>query len=535
MKQWEKVKLGQLLKESRIESINPDTSRRIRVKLNVGGIEKRPDTNDKEGATKYFTRKKGQFIYGRQNLHKGAFGIIPDELDGFDSSADIPAFDVDNACYPEWIFYYFKQGNFYLNLETLAKGVGSKRIHPEQLFELYIPLPTKEEQREILDKVKDFEDNHRIVSEEINTQLTLLTALRQSILTEAIQGQLTAQWRKDNPNQEHASELLKRIATEKAQLIKEKKIGKEKPLPAIKEEEAPFEAPEGWVWCRLGDIVQVGTGSTPSKANPAFYSGNVPWYTSSATGDLFAKPPEQFISELALKETNCKVFPAGSLIVAMYGQGKTRGQVSELVLAGATNQALAAMVFFETSNPSKSYVKYYFRKIYHEIRELAEGGAQPNLNVLKIKSTLIPLPPLPEQHAIVQKVNTLMAYCDELEQQVKQSKADLDLLMQAVLSEVFGAENQAVSSKPVKTKLSGKETLMLDDAIQPIYEGNTLNMELLEILQQQGGKIAAVNLWKMSKYQKDIDAFYEALKKEVEEKKTIKEAEEKGWLELVAP
>jgi hypothetical protein len=107
--------------------------------------------------------------------------------------------------------------------------------------------------------------------------------------------------------------------------------------------------------------------------------------------------------------------------------------------------------------------------------------------------------------------------------------------MQSVLSEVFGTENQAAGSKPVKTKLSEKETLMPNDAIQPIYEGNTLTMELLEILQQQGGKIAAVNLWKMSKYQKDIDAFYEALKKEVEENKTIKEAEEKGWLELVAP
>jgi len=201
MKHWGKVKLGQLFKESRIESSNPDTRRRIRVKLNVGGIEKRPDTNDKEGATKYFTRKKGQFIYGRQNLHKGAFGIIPDELDGFDSSADIPAFDVDDACYPEWIFYYFKQGNFYLSLEDLAKGVGSKRIHPEQLFELYIPLPTKEEQREILDKVKGFEENHRIVSEEINIQRSLLTALRQAILTEAVQGQLTTQWRKENPNQ----------------------------------------------------------------------------------------------------------------------------------------------------------------------------------------------------------------------------------------------------------------------------------------------------------------------------------------------
>ena len=149
--------------------------------------------------------------------------------------------------------------------------------------------------------------------------------------------------------------------------------------------------------------------------------------------------------------------------------------------------------------------------------------------------TPLAIPPLSEQHAIVEKVNTLMAYCDELEQQVRQSKADLELLMQSVLSEVFGTKNQAIGNISSQTKLSGKEILMPNDTIQPIYKVNILNMELLEILQQQGGKIAAVNLWKMSKYQKDIDAFYEALKKEVEEKKTIRESSEKGWLELVAP
>lgn len=170
-----------------------------------------------------------------------------------------------------------------------------------------------------------------------------------------------------------------------------------------------------------------------------------------------------------------------------------------------------------------------------EIFKHSKATAQPNLSMGTIRDIIVVVPPLSEQHAIVQKVNTLLAYCDELEQQVQQSKADLDLLMQAVLGEVFGTEHQAPGSKATKTRLSAKETLIPNGITQPIDEGNALNMELLEILQQQpGGKIAAVNLWKMSKYQKDIDAFYEALKREVEEKKTIKEADEKGWLELVA-
>ena len=143
MKDWKKVKLGSLLTESKVASKTPDVHKRITVKLNVQGVEKRPATSDKVGATKYYVRSVGQFIYGKQNLHKGAFGIVPSELDGFESSADIPAFDVDDSCYPEWIFYFFKKGNFYLKLEALAKGVGSKRIHPSQIFSLDIYLPEK--------------------------------------------------------------------------------------------------------------------------------------------------------------------------------------------------------------------------------------------------------------------------------------------------------------------------------------------------------------------------------------------------------
>ena len=161
MKNWEKVKLGTLLTESKIISQNPNPDNRIRVKLNLMGIEKRPLTKDKKGATKYYIRKAGQFIYGKQNLHKGAFGIIPEELDGFESSLDIPAFDVDQSCYPEWIYYFFRKSDFYLNLENLAKGVGSKRIQPKQIFDLEIYLPTKKEQRKILDEIEKSKSNNQ--------------------------------------------------------------------------------------------------------------------------------------------------------------------------------------------------------------------------------------------------------------------------------------------------------------------------------------------------------------------------------------
>jgi restriction endonuclease S subunit len=226
MKDWKKVKLGSLLTESKVISENPNPNNRIRVKLNVLGIEKRPETKDKKGATRYYIRKTGQFIYGKQNLHKGAFGIVPQELDGFESSSDIPAFDVDDSCYPEWIFYFFKKGNFYLKLENLAKGVGSKRINTQQIFELEIFLPSKEEQKNILDEINKIELNNTILFQEIRVQEENLKKLRKSILQDAILGKLTQKWRDYNTPNESASDLLEKIKIKRNQLIKNKLIKK---------------------------------------------------------------------------------------------------------------------------------------------------------------------------------------------------------------------------------------------------------------------------------------------------------------------
>ncbi|MBS1559283.1 MAG: restriction endonuclease subunit S [Bacteroidetes bacterium] len=246
---------------------------------------------------------------------------------------------------------------------------------------------------------------------------------------------------KGEQREEAASELLKKIKAEKEKLIAEKKLKKEKELPPIKPEEIPFEIPENWVWCRLGEIAEIGTGATPLTSNSEYYeNGKIPWITSSATNNLFVDEPELYITEKALKETNCKVYPVGTLVVAMYGQGKTRGQITELNFPAATNQACATITLFLNELTLRKYVKLFFQKIYNEIRELAQGGAQPNLNMGKIRDTIIPLPPLSEQTRIVQKLDELMNYCNELEASIKQSQEQNEKLLQQVLREALRKE-----------------------------------------------------------------------------------------------
>ncbi|MBK7127796.1 MAG: restriction endonuclease subunit S [Crocinitomicaceae bacterium] len=251
---WQKVKLGDLLTESKVISENPNPDRRIKVKLKVLGVEKRGLENEVEGATKQYLRKAGQFIYGKQNFHKGAFGIVPKELDGFESSSDLPAFDVDKSCLPEFLFYFFKQGNFYLELAKIASGVATQRINTAELFELEILLPDIKTQRKLISNIQLLEKNGGEISTELTHQQALVKKLRQQLLQDAVQGKLVPQNKSQKLSGEPTSELLKKIKAEKAKLIAEKKLKKEKELPPIKPEEIPFEIPENWVWCRLGDL-----------------------------------------------------------------------------------------------------------------------------------------------------------------------------------------------------------------------------------------------------------------------------------------
>ncbi|MDP2000906.1 MAG: restriction endonuclease subunit S, partial [Rhodoferax sp.] len=258
-------------------------------------------------------------------------------------------------------------------------------------------------------------------------------ALEQTILQLAVRGLLVPQ----DPTDEPASALLKKIRLEKDRLIAAGQIKRDKPLAAIGEEEQPFGLPVGWEWVPIETLANVGSGTTPSRENAAFFvGGSIPWVTSGETGKLFIGETAQHVTELALAQTSLSVYPKGTLIVAMYGQGKTRGQVSELCIEATTNQACAAIVLVESAVAHRCFVKLVFEKSYDEMRELSAGGAQPNLNVGKIKATLIPLPPLPEQSRIVTRVAQLRRLCADLRQRLSASQSTQAQLAEALVENV---------------------------------------------------------------------------------------------------
>lgn len=210
---------------------------------------------------------------------------------------------------------------------------------------------------------EELAENWTRISEHFDTLFTTeasVDALKQTILQLAVMGKLVPQ----DPNDEPASELLKRIAQEKAQLVKDGKIKKQKPLPPISDEEKPFELPDGWEWCRIVDLAIVGTGATPSRDEPNYWkNGVINWVTSGETCLPFIQNTTEHITQKAVDETNVSIYPPGTLIIAMYGQGKTRGQITELLISAGTNQACAAIRLIETDNEHRKFIKLFLKSL----------------------------------------------------------------------------------------------------------------------------------------------------------------------------
>lgn len=314
-----------------------------------------------------------------------------------------------------YLFRCMTSNFFYKSVIEKATGTATPIVNKSNWSSIVIPLPPLAEQEYIVRKLEEImpliDQYEKFEIELSELEYNFPKNLKKSILQYAVEGKLVEQNKDDEP----AILLFKRIKAEKEQLIKDKVIKRDKPLPEIIAEEKPFGIPANWEWVRLGEIFEVGTGVTPLKSENKYYDkGNIPWITSSLTSSAFINNTDTYVTKYALEHTSLKLYGKGTLILAMYGQGKTRGQISQLNMDATINQACAALKSIYINRILICYIKLFLKYNYDNSRKGAEGSAQPNLNLTKVKTILIPLPPLEEQQRIVSKVDQLMLLCDVL-------------------------------------------------------------------------------------------------------------------------
>ena len=333
-------------------------------------------------------------------------------------------------------------------LVSRMRGMANVTLPVTEIENVEFPLLSTDKQKEWVSLFENASSYTDGLTSEIDYQQSLLKKFRQSILQDAISGKLTEKWRRDNPDVEPATELLARIKEEKERLVKEKKIKKQKPLPSITEDEIPFELPEGWVWTRLGEILNEFLGGYSFKSPLFKKSGiNQVLRLGNIRPDLirFDKKPIFIDDDLAKEAGNAKLKP-NDLLITMTG---TRGKKDYCYTVLLNDVHFSDRVLFLNQRVGcfrlnnmicNKYFNYALKDngLLKQIFSTATGSAnQANIGAASLNSWIVPLTPQKEAEIIVSKVGKLFIYFDELEQQIGKSQQDSELLMQAVLKEAF--------------------------------------------------------------------------------------------------
>ncbi len=338
--------------------------------------------------------------------------------------------------------------------------------------------------------------------------------LKNSILQWAIQGKLVPQ----DPNDEPASVLLEKIRTEKARLIKEGKIKKDKNESFIFrgddnsyyekflatgevkciDEEIPFEIPQGWEWSRMGSIGDWGAGATPAKGNTSYYGGNILWLRTGELNNSIVNDTEIKITDKALKECSLRMNKAGDVLIAMYGA--TIGKVAIAGCELTTNQACCACTPIGIFN---YYLFYFLMGSQVDFIKKGEGGAQPNISREKLVAHLMPIPPIQEQHRIVERIKDVLPLTNKY------------ALSQIALDELNRSINDKLKKSILQEAIQGK-------LVPQISEEGTAQ-ELLEQIKTEKEKLVKDGKLKKSAltdsviFKGDDNKYYEQVGKEIKE------------------
>ena len=314
----------------------------------------------------------------------------------------------------KYIMYMCASPFFQSQVKALGHGTTRFRISKTNLINIVFPYPPIEEQARIVELFESVE-SYLVKCEEKEKRLALLNAsfpemMKRSILQEAVQGKLVPQ----DPNDEPASVLLKKIAEEKKRLIKEGKIKKQKPLPEITEDEIPFDIPESWEWCYVGDLFDHNTGKAMnSSAKQGNRKGSVRKFitTSNLYWNRFdlSTVKEMFFSDDEL--ARCTVTKRDILMCeggAYFGRTAIWNYDYDICFQNHVHRL-------------RPYVKikeeffYYLFYLYRTTGLMkSKGTAMPGLSSVALHGLVIPLPPLAEQERIVSKIEELLPCVEKL-------------------------------------------------------------------------------------------------------------------------
>lgn len=222
-----------------------------------------------------------------------------------------------------------------------------------------------------------------------------------------------------------------------------------------------------WQEYTLGKVAKWGSGGTPSRRNSSYYNGDIPWIKTGELGKKYIYDTKEKITEEAVKNSSAKIFPKGSVAIAMYGA--TIGKVSILGIDSTTNQACAVAIVDEEIITNE-YLYYFLLSQKEKFISLGKGGAQPNISQTIIKADTVKLPPLSEQKIIVKKIKTYLNSFEQVEKSYQASLDEIEKIRNSILYRAFIGElvKQDPKDEPASALLEKikEEKVLLEKAVK---------------------------------------------------------------------
>jgi type I restriction enzyme S subunit len=310
--------------------------------------------------------------------------------------------------------------------ERFTSGSTIAHLPQEDLRELPVPLPPRAEQDRIVAAIEEQFSRLDAGVAALERVRRNVKRMRAAVLGFAVMGQLVDQDSSDEP----AIRIIERIAN--SSRVRSKRTptwGAEGPMsrPGL---------PQAWEWATVGQLFDVYVGATPPRADPNLWNGCIPWVSSGEVAFGRIRDTREKITEQGLGNPRTRLHPAGTVMVAMIGEGKTRGQSAILDIAAAHNQNCASIRVSETEI-SPDYIYYVLMERYERTRSMASGGNQPALNGERVRMIPVPLPPLSEQHRIVREIQRYESAFDVLGAMLSATAARSDFLRFSILATAF--------------------------------------------------------------------------------------------------
>lgn len=334
-----------------------------------------------------------------------------------------------------FVYYYLRSPLFNQELGLNSTGSTVKGIKAATLKKLPVHVAPLAEQKRIVEKLDEVLAQVDTIKVRLDGIPDLLKRFRQSVLASAVSGKLTEEWRGQNDSRGfELSEFAEFWANEYS------KAGKKYSAPKVTEDsQVSSILPNSWLNTCVGKIFDVHVGATPSRKDPMYWEGDIPWVSSGEVAFSFITETNEKITESGLSNSSTKIHPCGTVMLAMIGQGKTRGQPAILRIEAAHNQNTAALRVPEGMCVSE-FLYYCLWEKYEETRRVGSGNNQKALNKSAVQNLHFPCPPYNEQKEIVRLVDQYFAFADTIEAQVKKAQARVDNLTQSILAKAFRGE-----------------------------------------------------------------------------------------------